>query len=360
VSELLDRIDRAVDGLCPCGAEPTRGSAYCSDDCTPTHIAGDTDPSGPGEHGAQSTPMRWRPDLVTAVDDGDLTDLGSNTFYEGRHHAQLFERNASTWHLRLDDGHRFVGADLGGVGLIDDELKARVAEKWAALERELGNSRHLERDTDPWADVFTQAVAAGYQAVGGEWIRTQLGRTPHSEGDRHGGWRRYCVHCRQRSLPREAIRATPTPPVAWTLDCGTPGQPGDMLVETETCHVCASCERPFPGPALLVMRIDRREADLTEYQMRLGNRKSVLRVYEEDLVRQRQPEAWLQHRLERMEQELLIAYGHANPDRPDVVEWVEACNANARREEQRHLQMVGPLVLDPQAARSLFQNLNLT
>lgn len=56
--ELLDRIDRAVDGLCPCGADPRPNSAYCSPDCEPTHR---------GEHTTSDidgTAMRWRPALA--------------------------------------------------------------------------------------------------------------------------------------------------------------------------------------------------------------------------------------------------------------------------------------------------------
>lgn len=32
--DLLGRIDAAIDGLCPCGAERRGGSAYCCDDHT--------------------------------------------------------------------------------------------------------------------------------------------------------------------------------------------------------------------------------------------------------------------------------------------------------------------------------------
>lgn len=149
--ELLDRIDAAINGVCPCGAELRPGSAYCSYDCEPNYRSRDTTSDGDG------TTMRWRPDLITAVDDSDLINLGTNTFYNGPHHAQLFERDTHTWHLRLDDGHRFVGADLNDVpDMVDADFEQRVADKWAALERELGNSRHLEPgpDGDPWVDAW--------------------------------------------------------------------------------------------------------------------------------------------------------------------------------------------------------------
>lgn len=38
--DILGRIDAAVDGLCPCGAEPALGSAWCSEDCRPVPGAG--------------------------------------------------------------------------------------------------------------------------------------------------------------------------------------------------------------------------------------------------------------------------------------------------------------------------------
>jgi hypothetical protein len=151
--ELLDRITAAIDGRCPCGAEPRDGSAYCSYDCEPTHVSIHTDQREVGEY---ATPMRWRPDLVTAADDTDLTLLSSETFYTGRFHAQLFQRGelvrgAIVWHLRLDDGYRFVGVDMDTTGT-PAELSDRIDGRWAALERELGNSRHVE--ADPWADVM--------------------------------------------------------------------------------------------------------------------------------------------------------------------------------------------------------------
>lgn len=38
--DILGRIDATVDGLCPCGAEPAPGSAWCSEDCRPVPGAG--------------------------------------------------------------------------------------------------------------------------------------------------------------------------------------------------------------------------------------------------------------------------------------------------------------------------------
>jgi hypothetical protein len=158
--DTLAAIDRALANLCPCGGDPRgpseelpHGSPYCSYDCEPTHVSIHTDQRETGEY---ATPMRWRPDLVTAVDNGDLTLLSSETFYTGRFHAQLFQRGelvrgAIVWHLRLDDGYRFVGVDMDTTGT-PAELSDRIDARWAALERELGNSRHV--DVDPWADVM--------------------------------------------------------------------------------------------------------------------------------------------------------------------------------------------------------------
>jgi hypothetical protein len=152
--ELLDQIDRLVDGLCPCGAEPRDGSAYCSYDCEPNHVSVHTDQR---EFGEYATPMRWRPDLVTGVDDTGLDPVeppaGMENFgYDGVHNVTLFRRaGTSRWHLRLDDGHRFVGADIDPAGS-PDEVQRQVSGTWERLERELGNSRHVE--VDPWADAL--------------------------------------------------------------------------------------------------------------------------------------------------------------------------------------------------------------
>lgn len=160
---ILDQIDRVTSGLCPCGAPPAAGSAYCSDDCRPTHIAEDTDQTGPGgmsRHGV-ATPMRWRPDLVTAADDSDLIPVDApRTGYAGRFNPTVFHRrsNPDLLHLRLDDGYRSVGLDVAEVadehGRISFEAVERVRDTWRRLERDLVNPRHAEPvDGDPWADV---------------------------------------------------------------------------------------------------------------------------------------------------------------------------------------------------------------
>jgi len=149
-----DQIDRAIAGLCPCGAprrEPSEelpeGSLYCSYDCEPNHISVHTDPR---ETGPLATPSRWRPDLVSAVDDTGLVSVQARR-RRGRFWAEVFERaGTDRLHLRLDDDIRFVGADLPrGEGAEHDE---RCARKWAALERELSDSNNRsaaeERDEE--------------------------------------------------------------------------------------------------------------------------------------------------------------------------------------------------------------------
>lgn len=142
---ILDRIDE-LTALCPCGAPPRPDSPYCSYDCEPTHRAIHTTSDIDG------TPMRWRPDLVTAHDDSDLHDAGTMTWYTGRHNARLYQRGIPdrgqpiTWHLRLDDGHRYVGLDLvcDDTDVLTDIHEQRMADAWQRLERELGDHRRTE------------------------------------------------------------------------------------------------------------------------------------------------------------------------------------------------------------------------
>jgi hypothetical protein len=181
---ILEQIDRATSGICPCGAPPADGSAYCSDDCRPTHISSDTDTR---EAGHLATPMRWRPDFVTEADDSDLIPVDApRTGYTGRFNATVFRRrtNPNLLHLRLDDGHRLVGLDVAEVadehGHISFEAAERVLDTWRRLERELVNPRHTEPVSgDPWADVFASpeladAIAAGIPPMSREEAMARL------------------------------------------------------------------------------------------------------------------------------------------------------------------------------------------
>jgi hypothetical protein len=155
IVKTLRAVDAAIDGLCPCGAEPRPGSVYCSPDCEPTHRGPDTDaPYLGGPHAA-----RWRPDLVAAFDESGLTLLGGHHRDDTGLDYCVFTRGADDdAHLRVDDGHRFVGMDVPW-----SELEvAGVTGVFRRLERELTDRRRLDPDqpaVDPW-DL-------GYY----EWIR---------------------------------------------------------------------------------------------------------------------------------------------------------------------------------------------
>jgi hypothetical protein len=142
VTDMLDRIDAALAGECPCGVPPRPGSPYCSYDCEPTNLA----PDG-AEH--PPTEMRWRPDLVTAASDDGLEPVGEvprPLRYAGSYNPTVFRRTGSDmWHLRLDDGHRHVGIDVAEIDpdtMAEAEVADRVSAAYRALERELRNSRH--------------------------------------------------------------------------------------------------------------------------------------------------------------------------------------------------------------------------
>lgn len=172
--DTLDRIDHVLADLCPCGAKPALGSAYCSYDCQPTHIAVHTDQRESGEY---ATPMRWRPDLVTAVEDDDLEPVEfERCGYTGRFNARIFRRDPNTLHLRLDDGHRYVGCDVA-----DDhsevwplEFVERVLTAWSKLERHLTDERQTEPARDPWVDVMGSLRADWQQAID-HWVRREFG-----------------------------------------------------------------------------------------------------------------------------------------------------------------------------------------
>jgi hypothetical protein len=150
---ILDRIDNTLDGLCPCGAEPREGSAYCSYDCEPNIRGEHTDLSPAGAH---ATPMRWRPDLVTAADDGSLTFISASR--QGQFTASMYHRAGyDGFHLRLDDGHRFVGTDFCPE-VEDAEADPRLfARVWERLERELTDPRHAVA-SEPDPDSFIESV----------------------------------------------------------------------------------------------------------------------------------------------------------------------------------------------------------
>lgn len=173
-ADVLDQIDRAVDGLCPCGAEPATGSAYCSDDCRPTHRGPDTDAiRDGGPHAA-----RWRPDLVDVFDDSDLELVRAQRgrVFSRRHLTRRWYRyrHSDGWFFRLDDGNRFVGVEVAAEVASDDDGALAV---WGRLERELTDRRRLDPDPAPrpanaWSDVLTRmGEALDREVLGreGEW-----------------------------------------------------------------------------------------------------------------------------------------------------------------------------------------------
>jgi hypothetical protein len=133
--DILEQIDRAVDRLCPCGAEPDEEfDPYCSYDCTPNYHARHTISDRDG------TQMRWRPDLVTEVDDTGLSPYSARQRY-GNFYVEFLQRaGTERLHVRVDDGHRWVGSDFDL--LPAEDFEQRYEAKLRALLRELENNRH--------------------------------------------------------------------------------------------------------------------------------------------------------------------------------------------------------------------------
>jgi hypothetical protein len=146
-----DQIDRAIAGLCPCGAEPVEEfHPYCSDDCVPNIRARDTDTAGPGA--ALATPMRWLPDLLSAADDSNLLPREPRAPRE-QFWGEVFDRvPGDALHLRLDDGHRFVGVDVPAGD--PDTLTERCERAWQRLTRELTDRRRAEPEPEPARGAF--------------------------------------------------------------------------------------------------------------------------------------------------------------------------------------------------------------
>jgi hypothetical protein len=148
---LEEKLDRAIAGLCPCGAEPAEHYApYCGYDCVPNIVSDDTDSGGPGSRPAgwsPPTPMRWLPGLVSDVDDTGL-QARSPRRRRGPFWAETFDRQGQDRvHLRLDDGCRFVGVD---VPLEDpDTFGERCERAWNRLEAELTDQRRAEPGSEP-------------------------------------------------------------------------------------------------------------------------------------------------------------------------------------------------------------------
>lgn len=237
---LLDRIDRASAGLCPCGAEPSGGSAYCSDDCRPTIHGRDTQP-------ASVTEMRWRPDLVTAAPDDGLTSLGGRV-RSGQFWREQFEREDGSLHLRVDDGHRFVGADI-----LADANHERCNEVWARLERELTDARRVEPESNRYGWIATYA---GLHEMIGHTASVRRHRGGEDGAPVHE-YRRLC-RCGRQAVP--LLIRSPDSAEEW--------------------NACPGCGHRFPGPPRVAEV--RRVSDPPAMELRLesGDQWTNLRVDE--------------------------------------------------------------------------------
>ncbi|MEU3452147.1 hypothetical protein ABZ671_00690 [Micromonospora sp. NPDC006766] len=295
MTDILTGIDRAIDGLCPCGAPPRPGSAYCGPDCEPTHY---------GPHTGHSA-MRWRPDLVTAAAGTGLTSLGGRV-RSGRFWREMFQHDGTdSMHLRVDDGHRFVGADLAA-----DADHDQANALWLRLERELtnpantapeGGTGHPRVDPVERPREIYQRVAA--QARPG---------IPN--------WERRCRACGRHGEPMDARRfADPRPNFRrfWTA-AGVV----DSLVEVEVCQVCPHCREPYPGPVLhmSIGIVDRRSGREWHYRLTayVGDRKygQVIVVSESELEAAYDPAERLRRKWDRMEEQLLRAIMPPPPPSP--------------------------------------------
>lgn len=317
--DVLQRLDAVIQGLCNCGQPPTPTyEPYCSEACAdePTHRAVHTDES---ESGPYSTPMRWRPDLVTAVDDSDLVQLtgipGECPGYTGRFTANIYRRGCAgdrVWHLRLDNGHRFVGCDLNDipdealteVDIPPGDFLSLLQATWRRLERELTDQRRT--GPDPWADVTDRWLLAAHaiQQAAGEGIELQ----------------RRCSHCSELAVPTPGVRV---------ID-------GHL----EQCDTCPRCLLSFPGPALEIDRTLNHRSDLVQFRLRIGDRKAGWRVFEEELHRHRDPEWFIRRSLQRLEQQLTVDYAQHHSARPDVIAWVQARREQTRRQMTEQAEII--------------------
>lgn len=153
----LAAVDAAVEGRCAGCATPLDldgPSAYwcspaCQDAWNRQQIGRPSPGSAPvrGSEEVAVGPMRWRPDLVSAFDDTHLELLEEMRPSGGGQLTRRWYRHADGRRfLRVDDGHRWVGAyaDLGD---------GPQVELWRRLERELSDRRRLDAGTAEEADL---------------------------------------------------------------------------------------------------------------------------------------------------------------------------------------------------------------
>lgn len=230
MSDLLGRLDAAIDGLCPCGAAPRPGSAYCSYDCEPNHRSIHSQAETDG------TQMRWRPDLVTAQDATGLTPFDHPALYGGLHNAQIFEHPDGRLHLRLDDGHRYIGCDIPAETYWAARETRALDDRWDALERELGKTRHLEPQPEllevalwgrpgqhlyGWPNGNQWVAARGHTITGRAHGPIRENQAVYIYDDAHHGGSDHNPDPPER-LPRSWDRIQPEPGSAWSLTSSNP------------------------------------------------------------------------------------------------------------------------------------------
>ncbi|WP_431728607.1 hypothetical protein [Verrucosispora sp. TAA-831] len=352
---ILDTINRAIDGRCPCGEQPRLGSAYCGDDCKPTHVGDDTDTRSSGR---LATPARWRPGL-TITDDAEFgyEPIAADTHYEGRYFARLLRpRDTDALHLRLDDGHRWVGHTIDGFdGSFPPPMVARIKRGWRRLERQFGDSEQAVIEAPPpdlrpdllrevpaevqlewqwWCDTCRQPLptarwhgdipyhllddymdfhriirrdADGVVRGLDDVIRRALGMiSQRTDAARAAlgipAWQRRCRTCGEYGEPRYGAR-----PVGGPQPIGG----GAMVMALEPCQECRHCGSRYPGPLLAVSTEYRPDRAEWHYAMRarVGGSQHGYRavVRDEELEEHPNPVAYLRRQWDRMEARLLRA-----------------------------------------------------
>ncbi|RKR92806.1 hypothetical protein BDK92_7288 [Micromonospora pisi] len=323
MSDTLDQIDAAINNLCACGCgrplSPDGESAYFrSANCqarwhnaqahNPREVYTSEDP----DYQYPDGPARWRPDLVTAADDTGLTPLGSQTWYTGRFQAQIFEHDGTdAWHLRLNDGHRYVGTDLADVGgrqdPVTDELVTRIGEVWRRLERELTNRDHTVADDRlPLTSLDLSNLFPGMSLVASQaiWVPAPVLVEGYP-------WRRLCMSCNRHGAPQYGLRL------------GT-----ELRVRVEAAQECPHCGTEYPGPVLRPAA--EREPEWDSWRLSLTATNNGHRYGHRQLLSMRHltavvdPAALIQYEWDRMELELLRQIPGAEPQpRPPARVWRE-------------------------------------
>lgn len=183
-TDVLQQIDAMVEGRCAgpgCSMPLTADSLsawWCSPECqTAYHRQGTIRPEEVrGSSGVAPDEARWRPDLVDVLDDSDLELLD-------RHHRDdtglnycVYTRrsNPALAHLRVDDGHRFVGMDVEWA----QPWASGPSEAFRRLERELTDHRRLDPDLGTRApNSWSHVLRRMGEVFDREVLRSEAGRS---------------------------------------------------------------------------------------------------------------------------------------------------------------------------------------